>query len=287
MKTFLNCVPCFVQQTISTCRFLTDDAALHESILRDVLEMLRRLDLSRSPPAMSMRIHRLIRQRTGRGDPYRQAKLQMTREVLRLLPELRREVEAAPDPFERAVRLAIGGNTLDCGLGHDLAADSIRRAFEHARTAPLDGDLSALRTATASARSILYLADNAGEIVADRLLLERLPRGRVALAVRGGPILNDVTRDDLAAAELEEDIEILDNGSDAPGTILEDCSETFRRRFAQADLILAKGQGNFETLDEARGNIFFLFKVKCPVISHHTGCPVGHLLVRQNQPPVA
>jgi hypothetical protein len=99
--------------------------------------------------------------------------------------------------------------------------------------------------------------------------------------VRGAPVINDATMADARAVGLHEIVEIIDNGSDAPGTILEDCSEDFRRRFSEADLILAKGQGNFETLSEQPRNIFFLFKVKCPVIAAHVGLPVGtHVLAR-------
>jgi uncharacterized protein with ATP-grasp and redox domains len=95
------------------------------------------------------------------------------------------------------------------------------------------------------------------------------------LAVRGAPVLNDATAADARAAGLAEICEVIDNGSDAPGTLLEDCSPGFRQRFRAADMIIAKGQGNYETLSEAPGNIFFLFKVKCPVIAAHSGMPVG------------
>lgn len=282
MKTYLNCIPCFVQQTISTCRFICDDESLHESVLREVLAMLKDMDMHQTPPAMAMRIHRLIRQRTGREDPYQDIKRLTTREVLRLLPELRRQVRQSADPFTTAVRLAIGGNTIDCGVGHAITVATVSEAFAHALQGPLDGDVEAFKTAVREAASILYVADNAGEIAVDRLLIEQLPAGRVTLAVRGGAILNDATRDDARMAGYGDEIEMIDNGSDAPGTILSECSESFRHRFAEADLIVAKGQGNFETLSDAEGKIVFLLKVKCPVISHHTGCPLGHLLVRKS-----
>ncbi|MBN1554616.1 MAG: DUF89 family protein [Phycisphaerae bacterium] len=281
MKTYLNCIPCFVQQTLTACRFVSDDESLHESVLREVLTLLKDVDMSQTPPAMAMRIYRIIRRRTGVDDPYQEVKHQTTREVLRLLPELRRQVREAADPFTMAVRMAIGGNTIDCGVGHAITVETVSKAFAHALDGPLDGDVKEFQTAVNEAKSILYVADNAGEIVSDRLLIERLPAGRVTLAVRGRAVLNDATRDDAKMAGYDETIEIIDNGSDAPGTILEECSEAFRRRFARVDLIVAKGQGNFETLSDAKGTIFFFLKVKCPVISHHTGCPLGHLLVRK------
>ena len=148
----------------------------------------------------------------------------------------------------------------------------------------LTGDIQELADAADRARDILYLADNAGEIVFDRLLIEQLPPGRVTVAVKGGPVLNDATRSDAAVAGLNELAEVIDNGSDAPGTLLGDCSHSFRERFDRADLVIAKGQGNYETLSDARKDVFFLLKAKCPVIAHHLGCDVGRTVVQRSRP---
>jgi uncharacterized protein with ATP-grasp and redox domains len=149
------------------------------------------------------------------------------------------------------------------------------------------GDLEAFRQAVAEATDILYLADNAGEIACDRLLIQQLLSVRVTLAVRGGAVVNDATLADAEAVGLHELVEVIDNGSDAPGTLLSDCSEDFRKRFAKADLIIAKGQGNFETLSDTGGNIFFLFKVKCPVIAAHVGLPLGTHVLTGSRPTFA
>ena len=135
--------------------------------------------------------------------------------------------------------------------------------------------------AVANAQRILYLTDNAGEIVFDRLLIEQLEPAQVTVAVRGRPIINDATLADARAVGLHELVEIIDNGSDAPGTLLDDCSQEFKRRFRAADLIIAKGQGNYETLSQERRNIYFLFKAKCSVIAEHAGVALGtHVLLR-------
>jgi uncharacterized protein with ATP-grasp and redox domains len=134
------------------------------------------------------------------------------------------------------------------------------------------------------ARRILFLADNAGEIVFDRLLLEQLPRQKVTLAVRGRPIINDALREDAVAAGLMDLVKTIDNGCDAPGTILDECLPLFREHFAAADLIIAKGQGNYETLDEfADKRIFFLLMVKCLRVSIALGQPEGTFVVYCNQ----
>ena len=275
MRTALDCIPCFARQALETARFVTDDPAVHERIVRDVLRMAAEMDLAQCPPAVAQRVHRQLREITGVDDPYRAVKDRFNRLALDMLPELSAKIEQSANPLYMALRLAIAGNVIDLGVNGDITEDETRRAVTGALDEPFHGDVEAFRQAVDDARSILYLADNAGEIVFDRLLIEQIPTGRVTVVVRGRPILNDATRVDAEAAGLCDLVEVIDNGSDAPGTILEDCSEEFCRRFAQADLVIAKGQGNFETLSDEPGNIYFLFKAKCPVIADHVGLPVG------------
>ena len=137
------------------------------------------------------------------------------------------------------------------------------------------------------ARDILFLADNAGELVFDRLLLELLPREKITVVVKGGPAINDALRADAQVAGLEGLVALTDTGCDGAGIVLEACSPEFQRRFARADLIIAKGQANFESLDGCQKDIFFLFKVKCPVVARHIGYPVGNLVLHHNLPQAA
>lgn len=275
MKTYLDCIPCFIRQGLDAARIVTDDPAVHERILRDLLRQAAELDFSQSPPVTGQKIHRRIRELTGITDPYRKIKVRFNRIALEMLPELKAGIETSNDPFFKALRFAIAGNVIDLGVNGDIAECEIRDAIRNTLKEPFWGDIEDLHSACNHARHILYLADNAGEIVFDRLLIDRLLPTPVTLAVRGSPVLNDATRDDAAAAGFSALVEVIDNGSDAPGTILADCSEEFRRRFADADLIIAKGQGNFETLSDEDANIFFLFKAKCPVIADHVDLPVG------------
>jgi len=280
VKTSLDCIPCFARQALEAARAFTADRRVHEQILRDVLRQAAEMDLAQSPPVIGQQIHRALRQMTGVADPYREAKDRFNRMALEMLPELSERVRSAGDPLYMALRLAIAGNVIDFGVDGSITEAAAREAIAGALDEPFDGDVDAFRRAVAEAGRILYLADNAGEIVFDRLLIEQLPRDRVTVAVRGAPVLNDATMADACIAGLCELVEVIENGSDAPGTILADCSEAFGRRFAEADLILAKGQGNFETLSDAEGHICFLFKAKCPVIADHIGLPVGTHVLR-------
>lgn len=281
MRSSLECLPCLVRQAVESARrVIADDAACAEA-LRGVMGHIASMDYSLSPPVLAQSMHRVIRAANGGADPYRAEKARFNAMALALLPSFEGRIARDPDPFFAAVRLAIAGNVIDLGAKGDLGEDEAFTALESAFDAPLAGDACALREAADRAARILYLADNAGEIVLDVPLLRRLPAGRVTVAVRGFPVINDATMEDAIAAGIPEIAPVIDNGSDAPGTILADCSDAFREAFAGADLVIAKGQGNYETLCDGPGNIFFLFKVKCAVVARHSGFEMGtHAVVR-------
>lgn len=283
MKTSIDCIPCLVRQALDAARRVSPDAAFQEVIVRDVLQRAATMEWQRPPPVLAQWIHRRLREMAGVADPYRAAKTRQTHMALALLPALEKQVAGAADPLMMAVRLAIAGNVIDLGATPGISEADLGRALRGALSAPFQGDGARFRRAVAEARSILYLADNAGEVVFDRLLIAQLPRGRVTVAVRGAPVINDATREDALAAGLAEYTELIDNGSDAPGTLLYDCSPDFRARYHRTDLIIAKGQGNFESLSDENKQIFFLFSVKCPVIAGHAGQPQGtHVLMSSN-----
>jgi len=283
MRTFLDCIPCFVRQALDSARLVTDDEQIHEKVVRKVLCMVADLDMSQSPPAIGQKIHRLIRELIGNNDPYHELKQQFNRLALRLCIELAERVRTSQDPLETAVRLAIAGNIIDLGVKTSIAESDIERIINNSLTADFDGQqIEGFRNAVSRAEKILYLADNAGEIVFDRFLIEQIGPDKITLVVRGAPVINDATIEDAKSAGLTDLVETIDNGDDAPGTILESCSEEFRQRFDQADLIIAKGQGNFETLSDIDKDIFFILRAKCPVIAEHLGCQVGTLILRRN-----
>jgi uncharacterized protein with ATP-grasp and redox domains len=286
MKTTLSCLPCFVRQSWETVRLATGIAAKQEKIMRRVLRMVGEMDLRLPPPLMAQRIHRVIREESGCDDPYRSIKNRHNRQMLRLYPQLRQQMEQAEDPFAAAVRLAITGNIIDMGATPDLQDDQVFRAMEQATSAIISTKMiETIRQAADNAQLILYVADNAGEIVLDRLLIEVLGPAKTTLVVKSKPILNDATYEDAVSAGLTEIVSVIENGSDAPGTSLDDAPRSFRRIFNDADVVIAKGQGNYETLNDVSRPVFFLLWVKCPVLAADLDCPVGTAVVHYSRPP--
>jgi uncharacterized protein with ATP-grasp and redox domains len=282
----LDCYPCFLRQALDAARWAGADEAQQRVVLDYVLEALRLIEPWATPPEIGDRVHRIVRRVAGNGDPYREIKAISTRQALALYPQLKEMVREADDPLEVAVRLSIAGNIMDVARSQDC---DLWGTVERVLTQPFAGDdrvafREALARAGAKGRNavvpLLYLADNAGETVFDRVLIETFDVP-VAYAVKGGPTLNDATREDALAAGLDQVAEIVSTGSDAPGTILDRCSEEFRKLYQQAELIIAKGQANYETLSEEGPRVFFLLQIKCPVIARDVGVPVGSIMLRR------
>ncbi len=280
MKTYLRCIPCFIRQALEAASFVGAGEAESARIMRLVLERAAGLDFSMPPPAMGAEIHRIVRAASGAADPYARAKAELTRAALALLPGLMKRAASAADPFDAAVRIAIAGNIIDFSVVSSIDSRGMERTVEDALARPFaKGDSRVLHAAIRDSKRILFLADNAAEVVFDRVLLSMLPLDRVTIAVRGAPVINDATIGDAEAAGLPGMARVVGNGSDVPGTMLEKCSAEFRELFRKSDLVISKGQGNYETLSDSTERIFFLLKAKCETICEDLGCRMGDILI--------
>jgi len=282
MKTYLDCYPCFLRQALDAARFAGAGEQQQTVVLRDTLATLHSLDPTTTPPEIGDRIHRQVRSMVASRDPYRDVKRAATAQALDLLPWMRETIRCADDPLDTAIRLAIAGNIIDYGHNPDYDLDA---TIDQALHQPIGiDDASDLRGALAETRvdrtSVLYLADNAGETVFDRALIELLDP-EVTYAIKGGPVLNDATAADALQAGLDSVATVVSTGADTPGTILHRTSPAFRDLYAQATLIVAKGQANYETLSPGDDRVFFLLKAKCPVIARDLGVEPGALIVKQ------
>ena len=214
----------------------SDDPEAHARVLRTVARAVAEMGMDDTPPSMGQVIHRVVREATGVEDPYRGVKDHFNALALSLYPRLKSMVAESDDPFGTAVRLAVAGNIIDFGVRSDIDEESLERSISESLAWPLDdGALDALRRAVDSADDILYVGDNAGEIVFDRVLIEEMDTDRVTFVVRGAPIINDVTMRDAVEVGMTDIVTVVDNGSDAPGTILGDCSREFRERFRRSE----------------------------------------------------
>ena len=278
MKTYIECIGCLVKQSVEIAKaHIPEDK--QDEFIRTILKSISEMDYSNPPPIMATEMYLLVRELTGVTDPYAEIKKYYNEKALNLYPEFARLVNSSDDPFDTALRIAVAGNIIDFGMG---TKDSIqiRETVDRALSANFAvNHIGELKERLAQASLVLYLADNAGEIVFDRLFIEQLGPERVVCAVRHSPIINDATLADAEQAGLCDICKVISSGSGAPGTPLVMCSDEFRDLFAAASVVIAKGQGNFETLSKADRDIFFLFMAKCPVVAREADVPVGSFIV--------
>jgi uncharacterized protein with ATP-grasp and redox domains len=281
MRTHPECFPCFLRQTVIALNQHPGARDRHEEIIKAVLLVIADIDTSKPPAYTTTFIHRLIRQRLG-GDPFKNIKSTYNKLAMDLYPGLRETIGKSEDSLWTAARLAIAGNVIDFGIYTSIDIDSsIGRALE--QSIAVD-DYASFREVLSGTKEILYLLDNCGEIAFDKLLIEELVSQdkKVTAVVKGSPVLNDVTRDDAVQVGLDRVCRVIDNGSDAIGTIIEWTSEEFREAFGASDLVISKGQGNFETLTETEKRTFFLFQSKCDLVSKELGLPPGSMLFKKS-----
>jgi uncharacterized protein with ATP-grasp and redox domains len=281
-----ECLPCCLRRILHTAEGATTDEWLLRKVLGEVMQDLARVDDKATPAEVIHSVARKTARTLGVSDPYGEEKRRWIEETTSNADWIRSVIDGASDPFEAAVRLALAANLLDCELRADLVKRfSLKTLVEGFHRVPFAPDaLEDFRQAVQKANKVLYIHDAAGELFFDRLLIEKMgkPKGAVFSAVRESPILGDATREDALAAGLDRVAEVIDPGIDCLGVPLNACSQEFREHYRTAGLVIAKGQASYQTLEgkEARidgepREVFFLLRIKCPVMARHLGVSVG------------
>ncbi|MBN1523172.1 MAG: DUF89 family protein [Spirochaetales bacterium] len=293
MKTYLGCIPCFFKQTIEAGKMmgLPDDKV--KRMLDKVALQIPEIELASSPPAMGRIIHRIIREQINNPDPYLELKQKSNEIALAIFPDLKKMVENSEDRLLKAVEIAIAGNIIDYGAVVDLDINKEINSIVNSEEDKIRNESTRhfafleFKNSLAKANTLLYLADNAGEIVFDRVLIEEIknlyPDLQIYCAVRGNPVLNDCLIADAVSVGIDKITTVISNGTDAPGTILDSCSKEFLDIWNASDLIISKGQGNYESLSNQQGNIFFMFIAKCEVLAGDIGCCLRDVILCRNR----
>ena len=263
----LDCIPCMANSLVRLLKALGLPEEEKEVAMRHLLNALAEADYNQSPPALAGEMHRLIRGILKKPDPYKDIKAKWNRVMMDLYPYFRKIVREAQDPFYTAMRLAVAANVIDLASQQQPDfMDTINRGI-YARLA-IDNS-PRLRKDLSSANMVLYIGDNCGEIVLDRLFIETMNHPNIYYAVRGGPVINDVTRGDAKDVGIDQVAKVITTGDDSPGAVWEKTCREFREVFEQADVVISKGQGNLEGLIEAEHNSYFLLVTKCSLIAEH------------------
>jgi len=279
MKTYLDCLPCFMSQALRAGRMATNDEKKIKFLLDEVGCMIKDIPMENTPPETGDLIYQKVREVTGVEDPYKKIKESNINEALSLYPKLKQLINNSPNKLLTAIRIAIAGNVIDLGVGKEfnILEDVDKILVQEFAIF----DFEEFKYQLEKAKSILYLGDNSGESVFDKILIEELNKP-VTYVVRDVPVINDVTVEDAVNSGLDEVAEIISSGSSAPGTILNLCNDAFLERFNNADMIISKGQGNYEGLSNVDRSVFFLLKAKCAVIASNLGVKENDIVLLLN-----
>lgn len=273
-----ECYFCHIRTIEKLIRKFRPDEGVAEDFIFSVHELLS-ANRETANPKLATEIHRIARLHLGNTDLYAEEKLKSNDMLLKKYSYWEAIVSQSGNPFFTAVKLSVIGNIIDYGA-HSVNG-SISDQIESFFRKDLKVDMTAeLQNGISKAASVLYLGDNCGEIVFDKLLIETMKHPNVTFVVRGKPVINDVTPEDADQVGMDKVCRVISNGADAPSTLLDLSSDEFMEEYNNADLIISKGQGNFEGLMESgHPNIFFLLIAKCNPIAGLLGVNKNDMVV--------
>ncbi len=289
VKVTAECIPCYLRQCLNAMQQLAVSDAQKQDMLIRLFPLIAGLDRSMTPAENSSIIMHCLVQLIGGIDPFKKAKQDSNVRALKLIENLHKEINDSSDQVQQALRFSVAGNVVDLGLYQEYDLDAAIR--EAARAGFEKDDYKEFSRIMEKAHKVMIIGDNSGEVVFDRLLVETLQkRGiEVVYSVKGSFIINDATMEDAEQAGITRICKVITNGNNYLGTIEKECSRVFLDEFASSDLVVSKGQANYESLEGtelAGSKTFFLLKAKCPVVAEHLGVGYGALVFVRNTPTV-
>lgn len=283
MKAGRRCHLCLIRQASELAELATNDMSLrYEAVKRALTYLLNQIDDGDTLPVMGTGVHRIVKEVTGNDDPYRKIKKEMNQAVLAFEKEVTSDIKSSESPLLTAIKYSIAGNRIDVGPGKKFDVKDAVRSVAH-ESLCID-DSQELIERVKDGGDILYLTDNAGEIVLDKLLIRELKRfnENIIVAVRGGAIVNDALYEDAVQVGLTRVVKVITTGTDAIGPLKSEISTPFQKKLDSSDFLISKGQGNFEALaDDSKYDRFFLLRVKCKVIADALNAQVGCNVVKR------
>ncbi|MFL0248598.1 damage-control phosphatase ARMT1 family protein [Candidatus Clostridium stratigraminis] len=286
MRMHDKCLPCIINQVIKVANITGVDKK--EELLKEVFTYLSKIDFETTTPEVIGETFDMIKKHTNNPDPYKETRNYYNTLFLDLLPKFEENIEQAVDPFQLAVRYAIVGNIIDFNPIHNTLLEDVFDYFEKMEHLELViDDSKTLMEDILNSQVLLYLGDNCGEICLDKILLKKIkeqnPNLKILFGVRGKPVVNDSIAEDAYTVGIDEYAEVIDNGDGSLGTVLHRTSSEFKEAYKKADVIIAKGQANYECLSEENKNIYFLLMTKCDVIANDIGAPEKKMICMKNK----
>lgn len=281
MKAQLECLHCIMKQAYNTSLRATDDSEKRREIMDETARYLPTVDLNKTPADSSNFVYRTAEKVTGNNDPYKEEKKKYNDICLAKVEYLKDIIELSENPLKTSARIAILGNIIDLGIGLKFDLDKDIDRLVNAELKADDFDQFE-RTISEGRKKILYLGDNAGEIVFDTLLVATLTKKNdVTYVVKSGPIINDSTMEDAEYVGMTTLCRVIETGSNGIGVKWDQVSDEFLTYYKEADIILSKGQGNFETMSDRDKETYFMLRAKCDIVANMIGVTFGDIVFKR------
>jgi len=280
MKTYLECLPCFLKQTLKVMELNSIEENKRQVIMKRIMENLANIDLNKTPPEFAKVIYGTITDSLGSKDLYKEIKERDNKHALSLVPEVLELINNSENPLFTAVKIAVAGNIIDFASSQDY---NVKKTINHViENGFIVNDFEMFKKEIEKAKSVAYIADNSGEIVFDKLLIEEIMKKnncKIDFFVRGFPIINDATKHDAKLIGIEdlENVEIKEIVDGFPNMKNKELIDSLEKY----DLIISKGQANYECLSELDANVYFLLITKCPIIAKDLGVEAGKSLIKR------
>jgi len=285
MKLYLDCYPCFVRMALNSARLAGADEKTQKKVVKKTLKKLSTLSMEQKAPDIANHVFALTTKILGNNDPYKDIKKKSNDTALSFYPLFEKMLQEAEDPLLQAFKISAAGNIIDFGAFNSVDIETeIKKIPELSFSI---NHFSKFESEVSDSKLLLFIGDNAGEIVFDKLLIEILkkqyPEMEIIYAVRDRPVLNDITADDAEYTGINKLVKVISSGSKMAGTVLNECSDEFLRFYESADIVISKGMGNYETLhEETEKNIYFIFRIKCDLIARNTGVNVNEMILKNS-----
>lgn len=288
IRLYPECVKCLLSKQLEKC---PKDTPLDKKVdyIQKILQIVAEAPKSTSAPVLVRSMYDLQKEMFGIDADYTEIKSYFNQMMLALEENMWEEIQKAKDPMRKAIQYAMMGNYIDFAALKEVDEYKLKSFLDKAENENVDEvELVALKEELKKSKKIVYLLDNCGEIVTDKLLMriikENYPQIHIIAMVRGGQVMNDATREDAKEVELEAIAQVIDSGSNVAGTSLMEVSLEARNVLESAEVIISKGQGNFETLHQCGKNIFYIFLCKCEMFMERFSLPqfTGVLIHEKN-----
>ena len=283
MKIFIDCLPCMLKQVLEASRMATDDIIIQEQIINEAVKILSDYKEYGCSPELALAMHNTVKKHTNNSDPYDLIKSRDIKAAKKIYPFLKSFLQNKNDSLYWALKIAATGNVIDSAIYNNIDVEKSTELELEKEFAICD--IESFNQELKQAETILIIGDNSGETVFDKVLIENLKQYNINIiyAVRNNPIINDATVKEAYESGLDCCTSIISTGCDAPGAVLEYCSNDFLDLFNNSDLVISKGQGNYEALSDCGRNTFFLLKAKCPMVSRRLGVNLNEYVFKQNK----